>query len=74
MHEGYTSSGESFDTLSISNIFVQTDIAQGMIFRGKRRGMILKWTVTVGQCYHYVEVFKGCIQWYMMYTKALSQI
>ena len=35
------------DILSIDNIFIECDIAQGMIYKGKRSGIFHNWTMTV---------------------------
>ena len=57
------------DIRSFDNIFPETNIAQGMIFKGKRSGIIQKWTMTVDPGYKNVERFAGGISWYMMETK-----
>ena len=57
------------DILSFDNIFIETDIAQGMIFKGKRTGIIHNWTMTVDPGYKYVEKFAGGISWNMMESK-----
>ena len=65
----YNLSPNPVDILSFDNIFIETDIAQGMIFKGKRTGIIHNWTMTVDPGYKYVEKFAGGISWYMMETK-----
>ena len=67
--EEYNLSPNSVDILSFDNIFIHTDIAQGMIFRGKRSGIIHNFTMDVDPGYKYIEKFRGGIQWYMMDTK-----
>ena len=57
------------DILSVDNIFISTDIAQGMIFRVRRSCIIHNWTMTVDLSYKYEEKFSGAISWYMMNTK-----
>ena len=57
------------DFLSFDNIFLETNIAQEMVFKGKRRGFIHKWIMTVDPGYKYVERFAGDISWNMMETK-----
>ena len=37
-----------------------------MNFKGKRSGIIHKFTMDVDPGYKYVENFRGCVQWYMM--------
>ena len=46
LYEDYNLSLNPVDTLSFDNIFLETDITQGMIFRGKRNGIIHNWTMT----------------------------
>ena len=65
----YNLSDNPVDILSFDNIFIETDIAQGMIFRGKRTGIIQNLTMDVSPGYKYIEKFRGGIQWYMMVTK-----
>ena len=57
------------DILSFDNIFLETDIAQGMIFKGRRSGIIHNFTMDVDPGYKYIEKFRGGVQWYMMNTK-----
>ena len=47
LYEEYTPSNNLVDILSFDNIFLETDIAQGMIFRGKRSGIIQTFTMDV---------------------------
>ena len=68
LYEEYNLSPNPVDILSFDNIFLETDIAQGMIFKG-RSGIIHNWTMTVDPGYKYVEKFSGGISWYMMNTK-----
>ena len=60
------------DILSFDNIFIETDIAQGMIFRGKRTGIIHNFTVDVDPGYKYIGKFRGGVQWYMMESKDVT--
>ena len=69
IYEEYNLSDNPVDILSFDNIFIETDIAQGMIFKGRRTGIIHNWTMTVDPGYKYVEKFAGGISWYMMETK-----
>ena len=59
----------SVDTLSFDNIFLETEIAQGLIFRGKRSGVIHNFLMDVDPGYKYIEKFQGGVQWYMMESK-----
>ena len=69
LYEEYNLSPNPVDILSFDNIFIETDIAQGMIFKGKRTGIIHNWTMTVDPGYKYVEKFSGGISWYMMESR-----
>ena len=40
-----------------------------MIFRGRRSGIIHKFTMDVDPGYEYIEMFRGGVQWYMMEIK-----
>ena len=65
----YNLSDNPVDILSFDNIFIECDIARGMIFRGKRSGIIHNFTMDVSPGYKYIEKFRGGIQWYMMESK-----
>ena len=63
-------SNNPVDILSFDNIFLECDIARGMIYRGKKSGIIHNWTMTaVDPGYKYVETFTGGITWYMIEAK-----
>ena len=55
----YNLSDNPVDILSFDNIFIHTDIAQGMIFKGKRSGIIHNFTMDVDPRYKYIEKFRG---------------
>ena len=57
------------DIISFDNIFIETDIAKGKIFKGKRSGIIHNFTMDVEPGYKCIEKFHGGIQWYMMESK-----
>ena len=57
------------DTLSFDNIFLECDIALGMIFKAKRTGIIHNFTMEVDPGYKYIENIRGGVQWYMMESK-----
>ena len=65
----YNLSHNPVDMLSFDNFFLQTDIAQGMIFKGQRTGMILVFTIDVAPGYKYIVNFRRGAQWYMMESK-----
>ena len=67
--EEYNLSQNPVDILSFDNFFLETDLAQGMIFKGKRSGIIHNFTIDVDPGYKYIEKFRGGVQWYMMESK-----
>ena len=67
--EEYNLSLNPVDILSFDIIFIECDIAQGMISKGKRSGIIHNFTMDVDPGYKYIEKFRGGIQWYMMESK-----
>ena len=69
IYEEYNLSPNPVDSLSFDNIFLECDIAQGMIFKGKRSIIIHNFTMDVDPGYKHIEKFRGGVQWYMMETK-----
>ena len=69
LYEEYTLSNKPVDILSFDNIFIECDIAQGLIFRGKRSGIIHNFTMDVDLVHKCTEKFHGGVQWYMMESK-----
>ena len=69
MYEEYNLSTNAVDILSFDNKFLERDIAQGMIFKGRKSNIIHNWTMTVDLGYKYVEKISGGISWYMMQSK-----
>ena len=67
--EEYNLSPNPVDILSFDNIFLECNIAQGMICKGKRSGIIHNFTMDVDPGYKYIEKFRGGVQWYMMESK-----
>ena len=65
----YNLSDNQVDILWFDNIFIETDIAQGMIFKGRRTGIIHNLTMDVSPGYKYIEKFRSGLQWYMVETK-----
>ena len=65
-YEEYNLSPNPVDMLSLDKIFLDCDIAQGMISKGKRSRTI---TMDVDPGYEYIEKFRGGVQWYMMESK-----
>ena len=60
------------DILSFDNIFLECDIAQGNVFKGRKSNIIHNWTMTVDPGYKYIEKFRGGVQWYMMDSKDIN--
>ena len=69
LEDEYNLCNNPVDILSFDNIFLECDIAQGMIYRGKRSGIIHNLTMDVDPGYKYIEKFRGGVQWYMMESK-----
>ena len=69
LNKEYNLSDQPVDILSFDNILIETDIAKGMIFKGKRTGIIINFTKDVDPGYKYIEKFHGGVQWYMMESK-----
>ena len=69
IYDEYNLSDNPVDILSFDNIFIETNIAQGMIFKGKRSGIIFNFTMDVNPGYKYIQKFHGGTQWYMMESK-----
>ena len=65
----YNLSDNPVDILSFDNIFIECNIAQQMIFKGKRSGIIHNFTMDVDPGYKFVEKVRGGVQLYMMETK-----
>ena len=72
-YEEYTLSYNPVDILSSDNVFLECDIAQGMVYERQRSGIIQNWTKPVDPGYEYVESFTGVINtWYMMELKGYN--
>ena len=69
LYEEYNLSPNPVNILSFDNIFIQTNISRGMIFKGKRSGIIMNFTMDVDPGYKYIEKFHGGVQCYMMESK-----
>ena len=68
IYEKYKLSPNPVDIISFDNIFIETNIAQGMIFKQKRTGIIHNFNMTVNPGYKYVERFAGGVAWYLLHT------
>ena len=71
LYEEYNLSPNPVDILSFINIFRECDIAQGMILKGKRSGIINIFTKHVDPGYNCIKEFRGGVQWYMMESKVI---
>ena len=69
LYEQYNLSPDPVDIISFNNIFIETNIARGMIFRGKRSGIIMNFTMSVSPGYKLICRFAGGVQWYMLEAK-----
>ena len=69
LYEEYNSSTNPVDILSFENIFLECDIAQGMILEGKKSNIIHNWTMPADPGYKYVEKVSGGNIPYMMQSK-----
>ena len=54
LYNEYILSPNPVDILSFDNIFLELDIAQGMIFKGRRSGIIHNFTMDVDPGYIYI--------------------
>ena len=69
LNKEYKLSDHPVDVLSFDNIFLECDIAQGMIFKGRKKNINHNWTMTVDPGSNYVEKISGGISWYLMQSK-----
>ena len=69
IYEEYNLSDNPVDIISFDNIFIECDIAQGMIFQGKISGIIFNFVMDVDPGYRCIHKFHGGLQWYMLETK-----
>ena len=69
IYEEYNLSDNPVDILSFDNIFIECDIAKGMIFKGRKSGIIFNFTMDVSPGYKYIHKFRGGVQFYMMESK-----
>ena len=69
LYKEYNLSPNPVELISFDNIFIETDIAQGMIFKGRRSDIIHNFTMTVSPAYKFIEKFRGGLSWFMLYNK-----
>ena len=65
----YNLSDHPVDILSFDNIFLECNVAQGMIFIGKRSGIIHNFIMDVDPGYKCIEKIRGGVLHYMMESK-----
>ena len=63
LYEEYILSTNPVDILSFDNIFLECNIARGMLFKSKRTGIFHNFTMDVDPGYKYIEKFRGGEQW-----------
>ena len=69
LYKEYNLSTKPVDILSFHNLLLESDIAKGMIFKGRRSAIIYNWTMTVDPGYKNVEKCSGGIILYLIETK-----
>ena len=69
LYEVYNLSPNPVDIIWFNKIFIETDIAKGMIFKGKRSGIIMNFTLSVSPGYKYICQFEGGVSWHVMHIK-----
>ena len=75
IYEEYNLPLNPVDIFLFDKIFLECDIAQGMIFGDRRSGIFHNFFKDVDPGYKYIEKFRGGVQWYMMEKKdVLSSI
>ena len=67
--ENYKLSDHPVDIISFDNIFVECEVAQGMIINGKINRVIHKFMMDVNPRDKYIEKFRGWIMRFMMESK-----
>ena len=69
LYEEYNFSPDPVDIISFNSIFNETNIPKRTIFKGKRSGIIMNFTMSVSPGYKYICRFEGSVPWYMMESK-----
>ena len=69
LYEEYNLSPNPVDSLSFDNIFLECDIARGLIFISRRTRIIHNFTMDVNPGYEYILKVRGGLQWYMKESK-----
>ena len=68
LYKEYNLSSNPVEIISFASIFIETDIAQGMIFKGRRRGIIQNFTMNVSPGYKIIEKVRGGVSWFMLHN------
>ena len=69
LYKRFNISPNPVDIISFDNIFIETDFAKAMIFKGKRSGIIMNFTMSVSPGYDIINRYDEGVPWYMMETK-----
>ena len=69
LSEEYNLSTNPVDILLFDKMLLATDIAQGMIYEGKRSKMIQNFIMDVDLGYKYIEKLRVGVQWFLMESK-----
>ena len=64
--ESYNLSGKPVDNMSSDKYFLEYDIAEGIIFKGRQSRLIHIFSLVVEPGYNYLKKFRGGVRWYMM--------
>ena len=74
LYKEYNLRPNPVDILPFDNIFLEGDIANGMIYKQERSGINHIWTMSVNPGYKYVKSIAGGSAWCMMEKKMLFQV
>ena len=69
IYEKYNKSGHPVAIISFDNIFIETNNARGMIFRGKTSGIIFNFSLDVNPGFGKFHKLRGGVQWNMIESK-----
>ena len=69
INEEFNLSPNPVDILSFDDIFLESNIAEGMIFRGQISRIIYNFIMDVDPGYKYIEKFGSGVHWYMLESK-----
>ena len=69
LNQKYNLSHSRVDILSFNNTFLEGDIAQKMIFKRKRSGILHRFPMDNTPGFKVIEKFRGGVPWYIMESK-----